>query len=321
MPTNTPTSGCQLLESLGFSSRGEIDRAGEKFLDDRNNQEATRIIKSYREFRINCLQTSLSILQNAGLPHHCMVSARLKRMQSIYRKLMRSQQYQGLGNMDDIIGFRVICETYQSACKLIDRISDLPEHLKSKSYLEKNHYLKTGYRASHHIMKFEQPTGRENTMRVRFEIQVRTYFQHRWAVWSESYGDQAKEGFVGRNDEVAKKLRKIFIDTSQRLAAWEKVNPNKVQTTLPECLGSLNLTVAWHPEGVPPQHLVFYEDVAGVVDFLNYLEDQSSQEVKNILMLVGVSDSTNLINLLKHTHPKFVSSQIDLAPEYWMPDS
>lgn len=321
VPTNVPTSGCQLLEPVGFSSRGEIDRAGEKFVQDKNDLEATRIIKSYREFRINCLHTSLSILQKAGLPEHCIVSARLKRMQSIYRKLIRSQQPQGLGNMDDIIGFRVICESYKSARELIDRISSLPEHLKSRLYLDKEHYLKTGYRASHHIMKFAQPKDQNNMMSVRFEIQVRTYYQHRWAVWCESYGDQAKEGFIGRADNMAKSLRQTFMGVSQHLVAWEETNPSDIQTVLPKYAGKLNLVVAWHPEGMLPHHLIFYEDVKTTVDFLDYLETQYSQEVKDILMLVGVSDNENLIDLLKKTHPRFVSSQFDLAPENWMPVS
>ena len=317
MPTDIPANGCRILDSLEFNSRGEIDRAGQRYFEDRNDQKAARIIKSYREFRINCLQTSLSILQSADLPERCIVSARLKRMQSIYRKLIRSKQSHSLGNMDDIIGFRVICETYQAACELINRIRTLPEHLKSKSYLEEEHYQKTGYRASHHIMRFEQPRDYKNTMNVRFEIQVRTYFQHQWALWCESYGDQAKEGFPGRNDEFTRNLKQDFSDVSQQIAVWEEAHAEETQKDLPRCIGGINVAIVWRPEGASPQCSVYYDNTTNTIDYLNYLESQPTQEVSNTLMLIGISSGENVPDILRKTHPRFISARYDLTPENW----
>ena len=317
-PNKPPIGGCDPYESAEFT-RGEVDRAGINLFEKRDVHEAERVIKLYRKFRVNCLNTSLSILESAKLPKRCAISARLKRMQSIYRKLMRSKNPKGLGNMDDIIGFRVICETYEAALELSKRICSLPEHIKLKSYLDGEHYLKTGYRASHHIMRFEQPK-QDQMIRVRFEIQVRTYYQHCWAVWSESHGEQAKEGFGRRTDSAAKKQRQHFLDISRRIAAWEEANPSKVQgDPLPNREGILNLAVVWNLNGTTPRHLLFHEDIEAAVDFLNYLEGRDSNEIQNVLMLVGVSSDGNLISLLQKTHPRFVYPQAELGPENWMP--
>ena len=53
------------------------------------NVEARLILDSYRKYRLACIRTSLSLLRRAGLPDRVLVSARLKRLESTYRKMMR----------------------------------------------------------------------------------------------------------------------------------------------------------------------------------------------------------------------------------------
>ena len=315
MSANPPVYECPPSISMRLTG-GEIDRAGNELCENRDNLKAIRSIEAYRKFRANCLKTSLSILEASELPENCIVSARLKRMQSIHRKLVRSGGQNILRNMDDIVGFRVVCETYDAACELSNRIASLPAHHNCKPYLNpEDHPRKMGYRAFHHIMRFGQH-AEDHTMWVRFEVQIRTYYQHRWAICCESLGDQAKEGFAGRIDNLTEKSRQIFQKVSREISTIERSAPSRVQGGGLQKLGKvLNLAVVWHPENMPVRNLLFHDNIQDTVDFLHYLESRHPR-IQDILLLAGVSSDDDLIPLLQKTHPGFVPpSQFDWAPK------
>ena len=314
MTTLEPRADCPLDGDLAFTSMGDIRRATARFREDPDNPITRDILNSYRKFRLNCFQTSLLMLKKSRLPDKVLVSARLKRLTSIKRKLSRSQVLAPLNEMDDIIGFRVICESLEDAVGLGERIENsLAANI--KDYTSQEHVHGVGYRAIHAIARFNQPL-QDKVVKVRFEIQVRTWYQHLWACWCESHGEQAKEGYPNarHGDGTYDKKRKLR-DWSDRLRGWENLHPDHVQEILPGFSDPYNLAIAWSNSLKDYSFDLFRNDVSGAVSHLNYLETLVDTEP---LLLVGVAEDRDLEELLRRTHPNFMSSR-SLDPQYWMP--
>ena len=300
---------------------GDIGRASRKFSEDFGNIEAREVLTSYRQYRLNCIRTSLSLLKKAGLPKRVLISARLKRLESVYRKMRRnSDKPPPLNRMDDVIGFRIVCESFDDALALGERIeNEVP--VRTKNYIEETHEAGIGYRAIHEIAKFEQPLG-DKHVTARFEIQVRTWYQHLWACWCESYGEQAKEGFTNteRTDrETVERLKEDLNDCSRRVAAWEEMHREEKQEDLPLFTNPYSLAVAWVK---PPDDyglLTCGTDVEAAVKNLRYFEDRREFRQFRPLLLIGVADSLPLKDVLTRTHPNFVGG-MSLDPQHWLPD-
>lgn len=298
-----------------FASIGEIRRASGEYRRNRHNPDAIETINQYRRFRLNCVQTSLSMLNRADLPDRVFLSARLKRLASIYRKLKRNElrHIEGsVSEMDDIIGFRVICRTYSDAIALASSVR-CSLSARVKDYIKEIHATGSGYRAIHAVIKFDQPF-RENSVRSRFEVQIRTWFQHLWACWCESFGERAKEGFPNPSDREAL-IKNQLVHQSQNLMDWEVTHADHEQHELMEISDIYNVAVAWQNEAGILGFDPFTSDIPKAANHLNYMETQSSV---NPLLLIGVTSEHNLWDLLRGTHPKFMSHET-LDPEYWMP--
>ena len=307
------SSDCLLHEKLPFRSMAEVRRAGKTFCDDFQHPHARTVLNSYRKFRLNCLETSLYLLKTAALPLKALVSARLKRLTSIHRKLMRRTTLP-VNEMDDIIGFRVICQSLREVIDFADRVA-VRLDAKSKNYLIQEHYAELGYRAIHVIVKFEQPFL-DRRVTVRFEIQIRTWYQHLWACWCENQGEQAKEGFLNRlhEDGVREKVAELQ-ECSRKVRDWEDSHPGEMQTDLPSFSGPHNVALAWFNQQRYYRFEPFRNDISAAVAYLNYLEAQRDVVP---LLLIGVAGNLDLKQLLTRTHPNFLHNQ-PLEPRYWMP--
>ena len=311
----TLTSACPAPAggaSADFASLGEIDRAGVAFCTNAYDVAAVTAVQRYRMFRMRCLTTTLSAVDEAGPPPRALVSVRLKRLDSIRRKINRSATRFGLGRMDDVVGVRVVCPSYRTAHSMSCRIRELTQFYRLKDYLDVDHPAATGYRAVHHIMRFRQPLTETDGINVRFEIQVRSYYQHQWAVWSESLGESVKEG--GGTAGVRRDLREL----SDRIARWEERNPHRVQHRLPVYSGGQDIAVAWRQEAGEPASYGFLRDVGRAVQWLNYLEAKYPAERGNALLLVGVASPGEAPGVLHLTHPLYTMPRL-VTPDYWMP--
>ena len=310
-----PEAGCISAGAPGFRSMGHVERATQTFRDNPSDLETRDVLNAYRRFRLNCIHTSLHMLKDSCLPDRVLVSARLKRLRSIYRKLRRSQILAPVNRMDDIIGFRVICETLEEVIALGSRVED---NLKAtmKDYIKDEHIAGLGYRAIHGIARFDQPF-QDGAVRVRFEIQIRTWYQHLWACWCESHGEAAKEGYpnVRPGDESFGKKLKLQ-DRSNQLRDWEDAYPRKVQKELPIFTDPYSVAIAWFNRQQDYGFDPFWKDITGAVDHLHYLESQIDVEP---LLLVGIADSLDLKSLLAQTHPNFMSVG-SLDPQFWLPN-
>ncbi len=297
-----------------FVSMGDIARATEVFRNQPGDPKALDVLNAYRNFRLNCIRTSLSLLKEAGLPDNALVSARLKRLRSILRKLKRGQRG-AVNEMDDIIGFRIICQSCDDAVAMSSRIaSNLNATV--KNYLENDHGAGIGYRAQHVIVRFKQPF-RNSLVTVRFEIQVRSWYQHLWACWCESHGERAKEGFLGQvhNDTETQDLVATLQTHSRKIAEWERANLNQVQEKLPPFSDPYNIALAWVTDKMMYGFDAFGQDIADAVEHLNHLESKAGLDP---IFLVGVANEPDLRKLLVRTHPRFMKKGF-LDPEYWMP--
>ena len=275
------------------------------------------MLNAYRSFRLNCVQTSLSLLRKSIPPGRVLISARLKRLRSILRKI-RCGYSGSISEMDDIIGFRVICESYGAVVSFCERIQQQLPDATIKDYLQKEHPSGIGYRAIHVIVKFEQPFL-DRKFSVRFEIQVKSWYQHVWACWCESYGEQAKKGFpnVKSDDKKTLGLRDRLRESSRQIAEWEISNPDKEQETLPALFPDpYNIAVAWFNLQGRYFFQAFGSDISAAIRDLEYLEAKPDIEP---LLLVGVTDTSDLRELLLKTHPRFMQRDFP-DPKYWMPE-
>ena len=293
---------------------GDVRRATRAFAADARDLSATETLTAYRAFRLFCLRTSLTLLKTADPPPRVLVSARLKRLRSILRKIKRGQSG-SVAEMDDIIGFRVICESYAEALRFADRIGTTLG-ARIKNYLEEEHGAGLGYRAVHAIVRFAQPF-RNKEFTVRFEIQVRSWYQHLWACWCESHGERAKEGFrnIDPYDRETRALKTELQHRATEIAEWESRNPDSKPEVLPRLVDPYSMALAWH---VSEQQFGFERLGNNVPLAVRRLSQLESQTDIHPLLLVGVSETQRLRTLLRRTHPRFVSGGT-LNPKYWMP--
>ena len=269
-------------------------------------------MQRYRSFRMRCLRTTLAIVDACRVPDQATVSVRLKRLDSIRRKIGRANTNFRLGRLDDVVGVRIICQELSTVREFSDRIQASRDFLRIKDYITSP--APTGYRGINHIMRFQQPVTATAEISMRFEIQARTYLQHRWAVWSESYGEAVKLG-VGA-DEEHERLRAF----SEKIARWEDDNPNTRQIELPLYSGGRSIAVCWRTRHGPITLYYFQDEVQSAVDWLNHLENTYPAERGNALLLVGVTKSAATQRLLQLTHPLFTGVRV-LEPRHWMPPS
>ena len=299
-------------EPFSFTSIGDVDRLGLRFRDDPFGPSATESVQEYRRFRMRCLATSLGLLEEAGLPRHALISVRLKRLDSIHRKIARKNMNFGLGRLDDVVGIRVVCESVKSVLEFSQRIRSIDEFYREKDYIHFTHPANTGYRGMHLILRFQQALPGKS-IPVRFEVQVRTFLQHQWAIWSESHGEATKIGQGA--PETARKLQML----SNRIAAWESANASLLQRDLPNVQNVQNVVVVWRANESSEPFFQFF-DVHGdeAVNWLRFLETEHPLHRATALLLVGISDPTQALDVLRITHPLYTGNRI-LEPEYWMP--
>ena len=307
--------------AFNFRSWEEIDDAGIALSQaSPTNMLVAGPVQKYREFRMRCLATSLSVVEAAHPPTRVLVSVRLKRLVSIHRKLARESKY-SISRLNDIVGIRVVCQTLEDVTALSDRIKSscaFPCEVKDNIRGPENR-AKTGYRAIHHILNFEQPLSEISSLRVGFEIQVKSFLQHQWAIWQEKHGDNVKAGYKGGEpaEEHLEDIRALK-HLSERIARWENSHPDKIQKDFPSFVGRRNIAVVWRSSDDIRPGFAPFRNIGPAIERLNYLEAHYAAEPIHALLLVGVSDESAAEKVLRMTHPIYVTGKA-APPEEWMP--
>jgi len=125
-------------------------------------------------------------------------SARLKRMESIKRKLKNSTTK--LNQMQDLGGCRAIMSTYDQVQSMVSlyRNGGTVHTIKvDTDYIDNPR--NSGYRGHHFVLEFHPQTGEDAFARRRVEVQIRTRLQHAWSTAVEAVGtargEELKSGF------------------------------------------------------------------------------------------------------------------------------
>ena len=306
-------SACQILPEPKFQSMRDIERASKALQLGENTFETREKINSYREFRSCCLETSLKILSEINLPKNVLVSARLKRMQSIYRKLTRRSTFY-VNRLDDIVGFRVVFQSLDDL-QSVTQILGSSGNIKVKNYLEKEHPCGTGYRGVHAVFSFEQPfNDNGKKFNVRFEVQLRTYYQHMWACWCEGMGELAKEGWGNRRNkpEIKEKIAHLK-SISKKIKMWEQKNSDAVQKSFPS-IDDLSQKFAV-VRGYKNEY-IGTDDYSDITKSFEVVKSYEEIQELQALFLLGLS-SDDIESHLRKTHLNWFSNVPD--PEYWLP--
>ncbi|MDR2170580.1 MAG: RelA/SpoT domain-containing protein [Planctomycetaceae bacterium] len=196
----------------------EIDDAGDTLISDPKNEDALTVLNSWRELHTHFLfdfipQTSCNpadIVNSNGCGFDITVSSRAKRAIAIIDKLKRIPRLK-LSQIQDIVGMRYVLtptnsqsdnnrlftdfierqKEFLSDCFVIERVRDLVMHP-----------CKTGYRSVHFVLK-NVNSERPEFDGLRFELQIRTRYQHLWAMAIETvdkvYGKRLK---VSKTDDA-----------------------------------------------------------------------------------------------------------------------
>ena len=300
------------FREVGFASIRDVDRIGRRFVQRPFSTEILERVQEYRRFRTNCLPWVLQMVQQSQIPERSLVSARLKRLDTIHDKLSRRGCKFTLGTLDDIIGVRIVCQDLETVLKVSERIRGLDVCHRVKDYISDKHPAKTTYRGIHHILKFLQPISTDRGLSVRVEVQVRTYFQHQWAVTSESFGEAMKLG-IGTPDQIA-----YLRDLSNKIKSWEQAHPSEMQHPLLEFNSAQNYGVVWRYRSRTSPLLQLFGEIGEAVDRVTGLEDSFPSRREHALLLVAVSDATLAGKLLQITHPLYVLGTVP-RPSTWMP--
>ncbi|MES5088450.1 RelA/SpoT domain-containing protein [Gardnerella vaginalis] len=120
-----------------------------------------------------------------------MATYRLKRKESILKKLYRSNGNFELGAMDDIAGCRAIVNSVSEVYEVYNEILNLKEAgeidiKKTKDYIKNPE--KSGYRSLHIIVK-QTLTQEDIDRQYRIELQIRTKLQHYWSTAVEAMSE------------------------------------------------------------------------------------------------------------------------------------
>lgn len=204
-----------------LSSKKAISSLGDRFAKLVEEPADRFLLQAYRGIRCQGLLDLFRSTADACEARPHLLSCRIKRIDTIIRKLRRMYPMK-LGQMDDIIGFRIITPSLAEQETLVVEMNKKLPVRRIRSYVEKP--ALSGYRAIHLIVN-DQVVLRESRTPQLFtcEVQVRTYYQHLWATTSESFGEQAKEG-GGTEQE-----RSYLLELSQRIREKEKNAPHEHQ--------------------------------------------------------------------------------------------
>lgn len=291
-----------------LSSKGKIDRAGTALAEDPTSYTALQQVQCYRLFRALAFPDIFALIMPALENCDVRVAGRLKRLPSIVRKVGR-EQIVNLGQLADLIGIRIVCSSAASADRICASVSRQPNFKKTIDYIADPR--DTGYRCRHCIIRVDQewPSTKEIAS-FDVEIQVRSWWQHLWALISEGYGEQVKEG--GGSKEVRSYLQAL----SKRIAEIECQDPEQPQVVFSAEGATQNIVVSRQPfrGGVRPYSENFKSDYKSAMRRLVAWEEDLGASDYTVLLLIGIGAP----KILGQTHSIYFGAETIPLPS-WAP--
>lgn len=281
-------------------TRRSIDDAGQRIRVYSERPDDFKIVRAYRELRCLGLSTLFERVATLIEDEPCVLSCRVKRTDTIIRKLRR-ENAMDLSRMEDMIAFRTICASFGVQKRVCEKLRQGLQPKKIRDYTDAA--TSAGYRAIHIVMTqaLSDPDGKV-TYAYPCEIQLRTLFQHLWATTSESFGEQVKEG-GGTSDE-----REYLKELSENIQSWENVNPEIFQ------IDNLKTTVTtsfWvivfdKATGHSSLNEPFDNRLNDAVTRMLYLEELYRADFSHEIVLIGVptGQSEARITHMRYFHYK-----------------
>ena len=194
---------------LPSSNRGVV-ALGERLRDELELPTDLDLLLRYREFTTQDLKDIFETLRRGLIGIPGLLSCRVKRLDSLVRKLRR-QRSMDIVRMDDIVGYRFIVPSLAALDSAVEVLSCTHSPHRIRDYRVETH---NGYRAVHMIFRrgLSLPGSGDPKM-YSYELQLRTYYQHLWSSTSESFGEQVKEG--GGRPEVRNYLDALSKESSR----------------------------------------------------------------------------------------------------------
>lgn len=202
-------------------SRSSVQKACSRIRNGIQMEGDSELLSLYRDRHISALGPLIPELVGCVASVSTIVTGRLKRMESIVRKVIR--QRTSIASMDDLVGIRIIVRSLEEQERICQILRAHAGWVQSRDY----RYLdrESGYRASHEIIAFSDDSGKAAS-KFRLEIQVRTVLQDLWANLSEALGQQVKEG------GGPALLREALVHLSAEIDRLERTGDNQVLENL-----------------------------------------------------------------------------------------
>ena len=169
-------------------SLNQIDKAGRAILDPEQAFEGILVLNSWRvahRYPLNALHMTLRN-RAIRIDGNAITAQRLKRLESVVRKLYRQQTLQ-MSQMQDIGGCRAVLSNMSrvNMLRFMYETNPLRHRLaRTRDYI--NDPKEDGYRSVHLIYRFVGKATSSPWNRLWIEIQLRTSLQHAWATAVET---------------------------------------------------------------------------------------------------------------------------------------
>ena len=176
-------------------SRSQANRAGKILKTGKISDEyydAISILDAWRKQHENPAKIFFKkLLEITNKYPNSIATYRLKRKESILNKLNRNNNHFKLGEIDDIVGCRVIVDSVDEVYKIYNEIIGLKQSgyigIKTiKDYIKEPE--SSGYRSLHVIIN-QLCSYEEESRTYRIELQIRTRLQHYWSTAVEAMGE------------------------------------------------------------------------------------------------------------------------------------
>lgn len=269
-------------------SRKALDNVGVRFKENQEQVGDRELIQGYRFFRSEDLALGFQSISIALKNKPVAISGRLKRTDTLIRKLRREETMK-LTFMADIVGFRILVASPIIQYSVKDLLCNSLPIKYVKDYV--NEPPASGYQGIHIICQIPKIFPGNNTeSALTYEIQIRTHYQHIWSTISESMGEQVKEG--GGTEEQRFQLSTL----ATKIRVFEKENQEFEQIKIISSDAKPVFIVLNYDKfkGSVISRQNFGQGLLRAIEYYKYLEDQFSRNLNNEVVLLVSNEETRL---------------------------
>lgn len=205
MVTLSDKKGKKMSEKV---SKNAVRKAGEILKKNIHSKSDLDLLSTYRTNHIEIMKMLVKTISKK-LPKPILIARRLKRLNSIIKKLQRFEKMD-LDRMQDIGGVRAIFENNDEVYKFANNLNKIYKDKRTVlKIVKENDYIKTpkddGYSSYHIVFKYEGKI--ENLKGYHIELQLRDTISHAWATAVEVLALISNTNLkVGKGDENYKRF-------------------------------------------------------------------------------------------------------------------